>query len=145
MTATQPTDHDLHSTPGETRYDRVHALVHDALFYEDAEDGPVFRWADQRLVSDDGLVKLAANQVTNSLFARAPEVSRVLAGQRPPVARPGDCDDDWQVAWCAGDALALASELLHQVRHDRPVDVERAQERIGAISDALVRLNGGTP
>jgi hypothetical protein len=59
--------------PQEVR-DRATALIHNTLFAEDDNDGPIFRWSEQRLAHDDDtLLKCAADMVVNDLVAH-PEV-----------------------------------------------------------------------
>lgn len=79
--------------PGDWRYDRLAEIVHTALFYEDDSDGPIFRWSDRRMASDDdGLLKAAADAVVCTVWNSRREVIALLAmptpGQPSPPAEP---------------------------------------------------------
>lgn len=65
-----------HRTPP---LDRLTAIVHEALFAEDPERGPVFRWAEAQLVQDDDpYLGCAADQVAFTLLDKCAEVAALL-------------------------------------------------------------------
>lgn len=79
VTAPEPKMWGLRRTP---ELDRLIDIVHHALFAEDGNEGPVFRWTDQdapMLLDDDQLLGCAADQVAFALLDRRAEVLALIA------------------------------------------------------------------
>jgi hypothetical protein len=118
-----------HVAPGDRRYDRIAEVVHDALFYEDNEDGPIFRWSERRLVSDDdGYLKLATDAVVRDLWINRAEIVRLLGGSSA-VAEPRTPTDE-----------RAATEALHGIWSSSPDTCRFIEDRFPGLAHGIDRV-----
>lgn len=143
MTEPKPEQQDDHAVPGDRHYDRLAEIVHEALFYEDDEAGPVFRWSEPRVVSDDDpFVRLAVDAVVRDLWGSRAEIVTLIGGG--PDRSPATSRDRW-ARWfeqCADEAddmpAAERAGLRVAASHLRD---EGVVERVAAINLGPTEVN----